>query len=161
MDDGRTFWRMLRVSVLVLFLEAALALVLGMVFGETREPEPGEEAVSALTVVLFPVFLVLALLAAATVSAAVVAPSVVLGEAAGRRVGGPPLAWQLLLTGVGSLLLLPLAGWRCWLVVWACLGVAAVVARHAREGCFVKVLVWGTLAVLAVGGLGVIGAATR
>ncbi|MFJ9827149.1 hypothetical protein ACIRSU_22725 [Streptomyces sp. NPDC101160] len=152
---------MLRVSVLVLFLEAALALVLGAVFGETREPEPGEEAVSALTLVVLPVFLAFALLAAATVSAAVVAPSVVLGEAAGRRIGGPPFAWQVLLTGVGSVLILPLVGWRWWLVAWACLGVAAFVARYARRGWFVRVLVWGTVAVLAAGGLGVIGAATR
>ncbi|MGW4161480.1 hypothetical protein [Streptomyces sp. NPDC004788] len=157
MSEGRTFWRMLRVSVLVLFLEAALALVLGTVFGETREPEPGEEAVSALTLVLFPVFFVFALLAAATVSAAVVAPSVVLGETAGRRIGGPPLGWQLLLTGIGSVLLLPLFGWRCWLVAWAYLGVAAVVARYARKGFFVRVLVWGTFVVLAVFGLGGIG----
>ncbi|MEV6326273.1 hypothetical protein [Streptomyces sp. NPDC051909] len=164
-QEDRTFWRMLRVSMLVLFLEAALALVLGVVFGETREPEPGEEGISAWSFVFFPFFTVFALLATAAVSAAVVAPSVLLGEAAGRRaggraggqVGGRPLGWQLLLTGVACVLLWPFAGWRGWLVAWACLGVATAVARHARRGYFVRVLVWGTLVILAVFGLGGIG----
>ncbi|MCX2180954.1 hypothetical protein KV205_10480 [Streptomyces sp. SKN60] len=161
MPEDRTFWRMLRVSMLVLFLEAALALILGVVFGESREPEPGEEPISALTLVFLPFFAVFALLATAAVSAAVVAPSVLLGEAAARRIGGRfggrALGWQLLLAGAACVLVWPLAGWRGWLVAWACLGVAGAVARHARRGLFVRVLGWGTLTLLAVFGLGGLG----
>ncbi|MFF5975608.1 hypothetical protein ACFY7C_29275 [Streptomyces sp. NPDC012769] len=151
--EGRTFRRMLMVSMLVLFLEAALALVLGLVFGESREPEPGEESVSAWTLVFMPFLVMFALIATTVASAAVVVPSVLLGEVAGRRAGGPVLGWQLLLAGVGGALLWPIGGWRAWLAAWVCLGVAALVARYARQGYFVMVLVWGTLAVLAVFGL--------
>ncbi|GAA3392435.1 hypothetical protein [Streptomyces roseoviridis] len=155
--EGRTFRRMVTVSMLVLFLEAAFALVLGLVFGETREPEPGEEAVSAWTLLFMPFFAVFVLVAAALASAALVAPAVLLAEGAGRRVGGPALGWQVLLTGAAGAILWPFGGWRGWLVAWVCLAAAAVVARRARRGSFVTVLLWGTLVVLTAFGLGGVG----
>ncbi|MFD5327136.1 hypothetical protein [Streptomyces sp. NPDC127092] len=156
-SEERSAARMLRVSMLVLFLEGALALVLGLVFGETGKPEPGEERVSALTLLALPLLSLLALLAAAVVSAVLVLPAVLLGEDLARRVAGRPIAWQLLLTTAAGALMWPLAAWRGWLVGALALAVAATVARHARRGFFVSVLLWGTLAVLTVFTLGGIG----
>ncbi|MFD0373017.1 hypothetical protein [Streptomyces sp. NPDC059071] len=156
-SEERSAARMLRVSMLVLFLEAALALVLGLVFGETREPEPGEEWVGALTLLALPFLSVLALLAAAVVSAVLVLPAVLLGEDLARRIESRPLAWQLLLTTAAGALLWPLAGWRGWLVGALALAVAVVVTRRARRGFFVSVLLWGTLTVLTVFALGGVG----
>ncbi len=150
---------MLRVSTLVLLLEAALALVLGMVFGEAGQPEPGEERVSALTLLALPLVSLLALLAAAGVSAAIVLPTVLLGEDLARRTGSRALWWQLLLSTAAGALLLPLAGWEGWLVGAVCVAVAALLTRPARKGYFVGLLLWGTVAVLTVSMLGGIAAA--
>ncbi|MFB8400081.1 hypothetical protein [Streptomyces sp. NPDC055912] len=148
--EGRTHGRMLWVSVLVLFLEAALALVLGVVFGETRQPEPGEERVSAVTLFALPFLAPFALLPAAAVSAVLVLPVVLLGEDLTRWLGGRPTGWQLLLATAAGALLWPLAGGPGWLVATVCLAVAALVTRHARRGYFVALLVWGTVVVLTV-----------
>ncbi|WP_158718971.1 hypothetical protein [Streptomyces globisporus] len=157
-DEGaRGFARMLRVSILALFLEAALALVLGVVFGDTGQPEPGEERVSALTLMTLPLMSLMALLPAAAVSAVIVLPTVLLGEELARLAGGRPLWWQLLLSAAAGALLLPLAGWEGWLVGAVCVAVAALLARPARRGYFVGLLLWGTLAVLTVFLLGGIG----
>ncbi|MFI8961570.1 hypothetical protein ACIGO8_05595 [Streptomyces sp. NPDC053493] len=156
-SEERSFGRMIVVSMLVLFLEAALALVLATVFGDTRAPEPGEERVNAYGVVLLPFAVLLAPLPVAAVSAALVVPSVLLGEHLAARLGGPLAGWQLLLPAVAGALSWPLAGWRGWLVAAACLAVAALIARHARRGFFVSVLVRGTVVVLAVFALGGVG----
>ncbi|MFF8375211.1 hypothetical protein ACF07V_03620 [Streptomyces sp. NPDC015661] len=158
-DDGRSFARMLRVSALVLLLEAAAALVVGMVLGDTRQPGPDEEYMSALTFLALPFLGVLVLVAAVVVSLAFVLPTVWLGEGLGRRVGGRPGGWQLLLAGVAATLLVAYEGiWPWWPAVWGAMTAAALITRHARRGSFVTVLVWGTLAVLTVfmlGGIGV------
>ncbi|WP_426404052.1 hypothetical protein ACN9M0_21245 [Streptomyces sp. R-07] len=155
--DGRSFARMLRVSILVLFLEAALAMVLGVVFGDTGQPEPGEERVSALSLLLLPFLPLMALLPAAAVSAVIVLPAVLLGEELARRIAGRPLWWQLLLSVASGALLLPLAGGWGWLVAAVVIAAAALITRHAVRGYFVSVLLWGTLAVLTVFMLGGIG----
>ncbi|MEU2077341.1 hypothetical protein [Streptomyces sp. NPDC013489] len=155
--DGRTDGRMLWVSVLVLFLEAALALVLGVVFGETGQPEPGEERVSAMTLFALPFLAPFAVLAAAAVSAVLVLPVVLLGEDLTRWLGGRPTGWQLLLATAAGALLWPLAGGPGWLVATVCLAVAALVTRHARRGYFVALLLWGTVVVLTVFLLGSVG----
>ncbi|MEV7566262.1 hypothetical protein [Streptomyces tanashiensis] len=156
-EGGRSFARMLRVSILALFLEAALAMVLGVVFGDAGQPELGEGGVSALQLLALPFLPLMALLPAAAVSAVVVVPAVLLGESLARRAGGPPLGWQLFLSAAAGALLLPLAGWWGWAVAAVCLAVAAVLTRPARRGYFVSLLLWGTLAVLGVFMLGGIG----
>ncbi|MFI1715326.1 hypothetical protein [Streptomyces litmocidini] len=148
-DTGRTTARMMRISILTLFLEAALALVLGMLLGDTRQPEPGEERVSALTLMVLPFTPLLALLPAAAVSAVVVLPTVLLGEHLARRAGGRALWWQLLLsTAVGVVLLPTAAGWVGWVVGAVCVATAVVLAARARRGHFVRLLLWGTLTIL-------------
>ncbi|MFB8081925.1 hypothetical protein [Streptomyces sp. NPDC056013] len=155
--DGRTYGRMLLASVLALSLEAALATILLVVFGDTGQPEPGEERLSALTLLALPFLAVVWLIPAFAVSAALVLPVVLLGEALTRRAGGRPTGWQLLLATAAGALLWPLAGGPGWLVATVCLAVAALVTRHARRGYFVALLLWGTLAVLTVFLLGSLG----
>ncbi|MER7537080.1 hypothetical protein ABTX77_20205 [Streptomyces sp. NPDC097704] len=157
-EGGRGFARMLRVSILALFLEAALALVLGVVFGDAGRPEPGEERVSALTLLVLPFVPLLALLPAAAVSALIVVPTVRLGETLAHRAGGHPVGWQLLLSTAWGALLLPAAGWWGWSVGSVCVTVAALLTRPARKGYFVRLLLWGTVAVLSVLLLGGAGA---
>ncbi|MCX4982680.1 hypothetical protein [Streptomyces sp. NBC_00572] len=148
--EGRTYGRMLWASVLALALEAALALILLVVFGDAGQPEPGEERLSALTLLALPLLTVVWLLPAFAVSAALVLPTVLLGEALTRRAGGRPTGWQLLLSTAAGTLLWPLAGGPGWLVATVCLAVAVLVTRHARRGYFVALLVWGTVTVLTV-----------
>ncbi|MFF3840082.1 hypothetical protein [Streptomyces sp. NPDC001930] len=155
--EGRTYGRMLWASVLALALEGAVALILLVVFGDAGQPEPGEERLSALTLLALPLLTVVGLLPAFAVSAALVLPIVLLGEALTRRLGGRPTGWQLLLSTAAGALLWPLAGGPGWLVATVCLAVAVLVTRHARRGYFVALLVWGTVAVLTVFLLGTVG----
>ncbi|WP_328943183.1 hypothetical protein OG259_17995 [Streptomyces sp. NBC_00250] len=141
---------MLWASVLALALEAALALILLVVFGDAGQPEPGEERLSALTLLALPFLAVFWLLPAFAVSAALVLPIVLLGEALTRRAGGRPTGWQLLLSTAAGALLWPLAEGPGWLVATVCLAAAVLVTRHARRGYFVALLVWGTVTVLTV-----------
>lgn len=156
-DEGRTYSRMLWASVLALALEGAVALILLVVFGDAGQPEPGEERLSALTLLALPFLAVFWLLPAFAVSAVLVLPIVLLGEALTRRLGGRPTGWQLLLSTAAGALLWPLAGGPGWLVATVCLAAAALVTRHARRGYFVALLVWGTVAVLTVFLLGSLG----
>ncbi|MCZ0980769.1 hypothetical protein O1L60_22210 [Streptomyces diastatochromogenes] len=158
-DDGRSLARMLRVSALVLLLEAAAALVVGMVLGDTGQSGPEGEYLSALTFLALPFLVLFALVAAVVVSLVFVLPSVWLGEGLGRRIGGRPGGWQLLLAGVAATLLVAYEGiWPWWPAVWGAMAAAALITRRARRGHFVTVLLWGTAAVLTVflaGGAGV------
>ncbi|MFE5944492.1 hypothetical protein [Streptomyces sp. NPDC056480] len=156
-DEGRTYSRMLWASVLALALEGAVALILLVVFGDAGQPEPGEERLSALTLLALPLLTVVGLLPAFAVSAALVLPVVLLGEALTRRLGGRPTGWHLLLSTAAGGLLWPLAGGPGWLVATACLAAAVLVTRHARRGYFVALLVWGTVTVLTVFLLGTVG----
>ncbi|WP_157869984.1 MULTISPECIES: hypothetical protein [unclassified Streptomyces] len=156
-DDGRTHARMLWASVLALFLEGALALALGVVFGDAGQAEPGEERVSALTLLFLPFLPLMALLPALVVSAVIVLPTVLLGEDLARRFGGRPLGWQLLLSAAAGALVLPLTGRQGWPLAAACLSAATLLTRPARRGYFVSLLVWGALVVLTVFTLGGIG----
>ncbi|MDX2560083.1 hypothetical protein PV371_10540 [Streptomyces sp. TX20-6-3] len=156
-DDGRTYSRMLWASVLALALEGAVALILLVVFGDAGQPEPGEERLSALTLLALPLLTVVWLLPAFAVSAALVLPIVLLGEALTRRLGGRPTGWHLLLSTAAGALLWPLAAGPGWLVATVCLAAAVLVTRHARRGYFVALLVWGTVTVLTVFLLGTVG----
>ncbi|MER7946402.1 hypothetical protein ABTY59_03290 [Streptomyces sp. NPDC096079] len=148
-DDGRGIARMLRVSTLALCLEAGVALAALMTIGLSQEPDPGEDTAGPATYVLALPFLVVALvLVALAVSAVLVVPVVLLGEDLGRRSAGRPVWWQLLLAVLAGGLLAPLAGGWGWLVGGTALAVAVLLARRARRGHFVSLLLWGTAAVL-------------
>lgn len=148
---GRTNARMLRVSTLALLLEAGAALAVLMTVGLSTEPEPGDDVGgSALLLLLLPFIAVFGVLAAFAVSAVLVLPVVLLGEDLGRKFGGGPVWWQLSLAGLAGALLAPLAGVRGWVVGWTVLAVAALLTRRARQGYFVSLLLWGTLAVVSV-----------
>lgn len=155
--EGRTYGRMLWASVLALALEGAITLILLVVFGDAGQPEPGEERLSALTLLALPFLAVFWLLPALAVSAGLVLPVVLLGEALARRLGGRPTGWHLLLSTAAGALLWPLAGGPGWLVATVCLAAAVLVTRHARRGYFVALLVWGTVVVLTVFLLGSLG----
>ncbi|MEU3688196.1 hypothetical protein [Streptomyces narbonensis] len=150
-DVGRTHARMLRVSTLALCLEAGVGLGVLMTIGLSMEPEPGEDAGGGgLFLLLLPFFAVFSVLAAFAVSAVLVLPVVLLGEDLARKYGGRPTWWQLGLAGLGGALLAPLAGVWGWAVGWVVLAVAALLTRPAKQGYFVSLLLWGTLAVVSV-----------
>ncbi|MGW6394471.1 hypothetical protein ACWFR1_29110 [Streptomyces sp. NPDC055103] len=149
-DMGRTDARMLRVSTLALCLEAGVGVAVLMTVGSlATEPEPGEDTMGSLVFLLPPFLAVFGVLAAFAVSAVLVLPVVFLGEDLGRTFGGRPVWWQLGLSSLAGALLAPLAGVWGWLVGWAVLAVAAVLTRPARQGYFVSLLVWGSLAVVS------------
>ncbi|MFB7453303.1 hypothetical protein [Streptomyces sp. NPDC056194] len=148
-DMGRTTARMLRVSTLALCLEAGVALAGVMTVGLSMPPEPGEDTGGGgLFLVLLPFLAVASVLAAFAASAALVLPVVLLGENLGRRFGGRPAWWQLSLAALAGALLAPVAGAWGWLVGGAVLAVAALLTRPARRGYFVRLLLWGTVAVV-------------
>ncbi|MFD0148382.1 hypothetical protein ACWGQ4_05420 [Streptomyces sp. NPDC055721] len=150
-DMGRTHARMLRVSTLALLLEAGVGLAVLMTVGLSMEPEPGEDTGGgALVLLALPFVAVFGVLAAFAVSAVLVLPVILLGEDLGRRFGAAPIWWQLSLAGLAGALLAPLAGVRGWIVGWTVLAVAALLTRRARQGYFVSLLLWGTLAVVSV-----------
>ncbi|MGW8766514.1 hypothetical protein ACWGN5_28905 [Streptomyces sp. NPDC055815] len=140
---------MLRVSTLALCLEAGVGLAALMTVGLSMEPDPGEDTGGGgLFLIALPFVAVAWVLVAIAASALLVVPVVLLGEDLGRRVGGRPLWWQLSLAAVAGTLLAPLGGVWGWAVAGAGLAVAAVLTRAARRGSFVRLLLWGTLAVL-------------
>ncbi|MFI6420113.1 hypothetical protein ACIBG6_22275 [Streptomyces sp. NPDC050842] len=148
---GRTYARMMRVSTLALLLEAGVALAVLMTVGLSMEPEsPDDVGGSPLLLLYLPFLAVFGVLGAAAVSAVLVLPGVLLGEDLGRRFGAAPVWWQLSLAGLAGALLAPLAGVRGWVVAWAFLAVAVLLTRRARQGYFVSLLVWGSLAVVSV-----------
>ncbi|WP_329621845.1 hypothetical protein OG357_16365 [Streptomyces sp. NBC_01255] len=149
-DTGRTNARMLRVSTLALCLEAGVALAVLMTVGLSRTAETGYTYEGGLFLLALPLVSTFGVLAAFAVSAVLVLPVVLLGEDLGRRFGGRPVWWQLGLSALAGALLAPLAGVWGWLVGWAFLAVAALLTRPARQGYFVSLLLWGTLAVVSV-----------
>ncbi|MFG2111354.1 hypothetical protein ACGFRB_01705 [Streptomyces sp. NPDC048718] len=167
----RSFREMWLVSTLVLFLEAALAVVLIVLFGDVRGTGTGAGAGAGpdtggggfgivFGAVLLPLLLGAVMVPPAAVSAALVVPSVLLGERFAGRAGGPALVWNLLLTAVAAgLVIEPFGSWRECLAGWAGLSVAALIARRARPGerYALRVFLWGLFVVVAVlvfGGLG-------
>ncbi|MFJ4905592.1 hypothetical protein ACIQCR_16055 [Streptomyces sp. NPDC093249] len=154
---GRTPARMVRVSVLALFLRGALFMVLKVVLGDAGQPAEDGSLLGPLQLFGLPFVTLLGLLAAVVVSAVVVLPAVPGGEGLARKVGGCPIGWRLTLAGA---LLVPFAGWWAWPVGAAVLAVTVVLTRPARRGWFVRPLYWGTLAVLVTPVLGGVGLST-
>ncbi|MGW0856505.1 hypothetical protein [Streptomyces sp. NPDC002690] len=151
----RHYRRMVRVSLLVLFLEVPVLIVLNVL------RDPGPEAINRVVVgliVFFPFDVLLGAFPGALLTYFVVLPAVGLSEVLGRRFGGreewwvpvlpatvlAPLGVLAALTGIVA----PLAAWGVWVVL---LTVAALFARIAREGLLVDIALWGTLFWLCVG----------
>ncbi|MFD3530193.1 hypothetical protein [Streptomyces sp. NPDC058664] len=148
---GRTHARMLRVSTPALCLEAGAGLAVLMTVGLSMEPGPGEDtAGGGIYLLALPFVAVFGVLAAFAVSAVLVLPVVLMGEDLGRTFGGRPVWWQLGLSALAGALLAPLAGVWGWLAGWATLAGAALLTRPARQGSFVSLLLWGSLAVVSV-----------
>ncbi|MFD9635299.1 hypothetical protein [Streptomyces violascens] len=165
MEQKRSYGRMLRVSTLVLLLEAALAVVVAMVLGQTRE-SPNAGGNYALGILALPFLAVVGVVLAAVVSAVLVLPAIWLSDALGRRFGGRT-AWWWVPLAIGAVTLatvvLMMPGDRAeWVraIEWRLLAAGlltapALLGRSRRRRLFVPVLLWGTL---AVAGTGVVGA---
>ncbi|MEU5215410.1 hypothetical protein AB0G79_04310 [Streptomyces sp. NPDC020807] len=149
-ERGRTHARMLRVSTLALCLEGGVGLAALMTVGLSGEtPAPGDEGYEPLGLLLLPFAAVLGVLLAFAVSAVLVMPVALLGGDLARRYGGGPGRWQLGLSAVAGMLLQPLGGLWGWLAGTVALFVAALFASRAKQGHFVALLLWGTVAVVA------------
>ncbi|MET9950219.1 hypothetical protein ABZ135_01540 [Streptomyces sp. NPDC006339] len=150
--DGRTSARMLRISMLVLFLEAALLGVGAVVIGQTRPaPVAGHNALGLLAL---PFLVAGGAVVGLALSSGLVLPVVRSGELLARRAGGRPLWWQSALAVAATAPVAPFLGPWWWCGGWAALLLAVVVTARARRGGFVTLLAWGTLAVVSAGTLG-------
>ncbi|MFD0268055.1 hypothetical protein ACFVGY_15960 [Streptomyces sp. NPDC127106] len=162
MEEKRSYGRILLVSVLVVCLEAALAVVVGVLYALTRELPHFDGgytmAAVSLLAIAQPVVVV------ALVLSLVVLPAVALSDLLGRLIGGRD-AWGWVPVAVGAVLS-PLAGlalvggWErstvlvTWSVSTAVLSVAALLGRPRRAGLFGLVAKRGTALVVGIGLLG-------
>ncbi|MEU2392659.1 hypothetical protein [Streptomyces sp. NPDC007369] len=163
MEEKRSYGRILLVSVLVLCLEAVLAVVIGVLYALTREL-PHFDGGHAKTLMSLVALIQAVAVAGLVVSLVVVLPAVALSDLLGRLIGGRD-AWGWVPLSVGAVLS-PLAGWALlggwetstalvtWAVVTAVLSVAALLGRPRREGLFALVAKRGTAVVVGIGLLG-------
>ncbi|MGW1869805.1 hypothetical protein ACWCPS_30135 [Streptomyces mauvecolor] len=170
MEQKRSYGRMLLVSTLVLLLEAALAVVVAMVLGQTRE-SPNAGGNYALGILALPVFAVVGVVLAAVVSAFLVLPAIWLSDALGRRFGGRTAWWWVPLTTaavtLATVVLMVPADRAEWaraiewrLLVAVLLTAPALIGRSRRRRLFVPVLLWGMLAVAGTGTVGALALGT-
>ncbi|MFG3406940.1 hypothetical protein [Streptomyces sp. NPDC048142] len=162
----------LLLSILALHLEAALALVVSVVYGVTQESPNTGVGGSALFVLLLPVLAVFTTVAAAALSVALVFPTAWLSDVLGRRFGGREVWWWVLpvaaavsLVLVGVVVALsggaePAAAALGWLLTTAALTVPALCWRSRRTRIFGPVTLWGLVAVVLTAVLGGVGLST-
>ncbi|MCI4040434.1 hypothetical protein [Streptomyces sp. TRM75563] len=173
MQNKRLFGLSLLLSILVLHLEAAIALVVSIVYGVTQESPNTGVGGSAMFVLLLPVLAVFTTSAAAVLSLALVLPTAWLSDVLGRRFGGrevwwwvPVVAAAVSLLTVGVVVVLsgegagPVAVVLGWCLTTAALTVPALLWRSRRERIFGPVLLWGVVAVVLTAVLGGVGLAT-
>lgn len=161
----RSYGRMLLVSMLVLFLEAVLVLVVSAVYGQTQE-SPNAGGNYALGLLALPFLAVAGAFVGGAVSLVLVLPTVWLSDVLGRRFGGREVWWWVPLVAaavalapviVGAALagaVASLAVIKSWLLATTMLTVPALLSRPRRRGLFVPVALWGTLVVVSAGTLG-------
>ncbi|MEU3448755.1 hypothetical protein AB0H29_16250 [Streptomyces thermolilacinus] len=158
----RSYGEMSLVSMLVLFLEAVLALVVGVVRAETL-PVPNPWSSFTLGPLTLPFLLVVGAVVGAAVSWLAVLPTVWLSDALGRRFSGRAAWWCVPLVAAAGLA--PVGGYAAmgagpltalwwWLVGTAALAVPALLCRVERRGVFGSVALWGSLAVLSAATVG-------
>lgn len=173
MEKKRPYGLSLLLSILVLHLEAAIALVVSIVYGVTQESPNTGVGGSAMFVLLLPVIAVFTTVAAAVLSLTLVLPTAWLSDVLGRRFGGrevwwwvPAVAAAVSLLVVGVVVVLsgggagPVAVTTGWLLTTAALTVPALLWRSRRKRVFGPVLLWGVVAVVLTGVLGGVGLST-
>ncbi|MFK8909108.1 hypothetical protein [Streptomyces sp. YS-3] len=156
---------MLWISMVVLFLESALALVVAVVYGQTQESPNAGGGMNALGMLVLPLLAVAGAILGAALSAVFVLPAIGLAGVLGRRIGGREawgwvplvLAAALAPIVVGTVLAGP-CDWASagasWMVATAVLTVPALAGRSRRRRLLGAVVGWGVLIVISVGVLG-------
>ncbi|MFE7546984.1 hypothetical protein [Streptomyces gardneri] len=138
-DDGRTFGRMLRVSVPVLLFEASLTVA-----AKAALAGPGEDTTTLLVAFTHPVLLATWLGSVLMAAVFLVLPTVWMSEGLARRFRGRADHWVPAVAAAGATLpILPRAlsadsgptdTFGAWLTAVAVLTVAALVTRRAGRG---------------------------
>lgn len=171
MEKKRLFGLSLLLSILVLHLEAAIALVVSIVYDVTRESPNTGVGGSAMFVLLLPVIAVFTTVVTAALSLTLVFPTAWLSDALGRRFGGREVWWWVpVVAGTVSLVLVgvvvlsggaePAAVAPGWLLTTAALTVPALCWRSRRKRIFGPVMLWGLAAVVLTAVLGGVGLST-
>ncbi|MFJ6612776.1 hypothetical protein ACIQPT_21145 [Streptomyces sp. NPDC091289] len=172
MEKKRLWGLSLLLSILVLHLEAAIALVVSTVYGITRESPNTGVGGSAMLVLFLPVIAVFTTIAAAALSVALVFPTAWLSDVLGHRFGGREAWWRVpVVAGAVSLVLVgvvvalsggadPAAVAAGWSLTTAALTVPALLWRSRRQRIFGRVTLWGVAAVVLTAVLGGTGLAT-
>ncbi|MFD5199795.1 hypothetical protein ACFWM7_06455 [Streptomyces sp. NPDC058375] len=168
----RLFGLSLLLSILVLLLEATLALVVSIVYGVTQESPNAGVGGSAMFIFLLPVLAVFATVIAAALSVGLVFPTAWLSDVLGRRFGGREVWWWVpVVAGAVSLVLLGAvvvladgagagAAALGWFLTTAALTVPALLWRSRRERVFGPVTLWGAAAIVLTAVLGGVGLGT-
>ncbi|MFE7336333.1 hypothetical protein [Streptomyces griseus] len=168
MEKKRPYGLSLLLSILVLLLEATLALVVAVLYGLTQESSAmAPTGGSPLSVVLLPLFALWAATIAAALSVVLVLPTAWLSDVLGRRFGRreawwwvPVVAAAVSLLTVGVVVVLsgggagPVAVTTGWLLTTAALTVPALLCRSRRKRVFGPVTLWGVAAVALTAVLG-------
>ncbi|MFF4010478.1 hypothetical protein [Streptomyces sp. NPDC001717] len=169
MHQRRSYGRILLVSVLVGYLEVALAVVALLLYTRTQPVSGIPFDWGALAAALFP-FGTLVGVIAFLLSLLFVLPTVLLAGLLARRVGGRE--WWWVPPVMAALLALPLAVWAgenapragdvpaFWAGATASLSLGALIARSRRSALFRRVALGGVAVVAGTGLLGALGLAT-
>ncbi|MDQ0986131.1 hypothetical protein [Streptomyces sp. V2I9] len=169
MKKKRLWGLSLLLSILVLLLEAVIALIVSVAYGFTQESPNDGGGSPAILILALPVILVFATVVAALLSVVLVLPTVWLSEVLGRRSGGREVWWWVpVVAGVVSLavvgLVVALAGGSGagafavgWVLTAVALTVPALLWRSRRERVFGPVILWGVVAVILTTVLGGVG----
>ncbi|MFE6913219.1 hypothetical protein [Streptomyces rubiginosohelvolus] len=171
-EKKRLFGLSLLLSILVLLLEATVALVVSIVYGVTQESPNTGLGGSAMFIFLLPVLAVFATAIAGALSVGLVFPTAWLSGVLGRRFGGREVWWWVpVVAGAVSLVIVAtvvaLAGGAGagavalgWFLTTAALTVPALLWRSRRERIFTPVILWGVAAVVLTAVLGGVGLGT-
>ncbi|UZI29603.1 hypothetical protein N7925_15005 [Streptomyces sp. CA-278952] len=168
MEKKRPYGLSLLLSMLTLFIEAVIALIVSVVYGFTQE-SPNAGGGSVLFLFFLPVLALFGLAVAGMLSVLLVFPTAWLSGVLGRRFGGREAWWWVpaVAAAVSLVLVVALSGGTgpagiavAWLLTTAALTVPALLWRSRRERVFGPVTLWGLVAVVLTAVLGGVGLAT-